>query len=288
MSFCVGTLEAAGIVSTSILSAWQAPLAALVGTYGLIKQHEVMRSQLALSERSIAMGEQYLGISQGNYTTITLPTYSALRAQYDRYVTAFSGSEDQFVDEAFRLIEFEPDYSTAEGRATSSVQSNIDKAAQQRRRSLGQYATGRAYNDSVVFAVQAALARVDAANTSFRMEEERKRYWDKFYWGKWVGGASIVQNAANTSVSALSQGANAARSGLQALGGAFAQLNDDFDRKMGALANQADAWGSMSNGAFKAAGQAAGMNNSGGMAASGASTEMTPGANLGGPCSFPY
>jgi hypothetical protein len=237
---------------------WMSVLAGLIGTYGLIKQYELQKEQIKLAERGVNQAEGYLSLAQSNYNTIALPAFTRQRDLFDRYLNQFSGYETTYLEDAFRLKEYCPDYALQEGRALGRVQAQFDKAALQRQRQTGKYACGRACHDNLVNSITLALARVDAANHAYRYEEDKKRVLDEWYWKRRSDGARIVDSMAGRVVSGLSGGVAGATGALNGIGTASNSLRLAGQQATAAYDNSSDFWGSISNGAFRMAGYGVG------------------------------
>lgn len=246
-------------------TAVKATLSALVGTYGLVKQFDLNQRQIVIAEAANARAQEFLAITQDAYNVITKPIVALDRTLFERFVSSFANYQALYETEAFRFTVFDADYVMQEGRALSTVQRQFDKAALQRSRQRGKYNTGRAVYESVWFATMTALAKVDAANHSYRFEEARKRYYDSWYFKRQTDGVHVVEQMEAHAISALNHGASSAAQGLHSIGGAEAGLLKAAENSEATLANRADIWGSVANGAFKFAGYSLSERGMGGM-----------------------
>lgn len=235
-------------------SAIKGTLAALVGTYGLIKQFDLNERQIIIAERAATRADAYLTLAQSAYNTITLPIFELDRTLFNRFVSSFGNYQALYETEAFRLITYTPDYVLQEGRALSAVQRQFDKAALQRKRQAGKYNTGRALYEAVWFATMAGLAKVDAVNHSYRFEEARKRFYDSWFWSRQTAGMHAVQQMEADAINALGKGQAGVASGLASIGQAEGNYLKAAENVEATLANRADIWGGVANGAFKFAG----------------------------------
>lgn len=254
MSFA--TDGSAAIMASAQLAdvGWKAVLGAAVGTYGLIKQHDLQKQMVALSERGVINAERQQNLAESSYSSITLPAFTNQKLLFDRYRTTFARWEDIFTAEAFRLTTYTPDYVTQEGRALSVVQRQFDRAARQRRRQQGKYAAGRVLHDASWFAMQLAQAKIDASNHAYRFEEARKRAWDEFYWKRWADGSALVARMSAAVISGLNGAQAANTAALNSVAQAGKGLQDALTTEMSALNNMSSKWGGLANGAFSFAG----------------------------------
>lgn len=248
----------ADVAIAGMQSGWMSVLAGLIGTYGLIKQYELQKEGMKLAERGVNQAEEYLTLAKANYNTIALPAFTRQRDLFDRYLNQFSGYEGTYLEDAFRLKEYCPDYALQEGRALGRVQAQFDKAALQKRRQTGKYNCGRACHDATMNSIMLALARVDAANHAYRYEEEKKQRLDEWYWKRRSDGARIVDSMAGRVVSGINGGVAGATGALNGIGNASNSLRMAGTQALAAYDNSSDFWGSISNGAFRFAGYGAG------------------------------
>lgn len=262
---------------------WQSALALLVGVYSLIKQHQIMKEYLNLAKDQVKQAERYLKLAEDHYATISVPTFKCQKKLFERYLTEFSGRENAYLEEAFRLKEYTPEYKLQEGRALATVQMMFDKAALQRRRQIGKYNVGRACHDNTYFAVTMAQAKVAAANHGYRFEEARKFKLDQWYWARQSAGIGIVDSMAGRVVSGLNGGAAVATSGLNAVGGAYGIAQNAFKFVENGYTNLANFWGSVANTAFQYAGYQQGRSQAmpfGGSMGGGMASPSSMGANI--------
>lgn len=239
-------------------SNWQMILSTLMGVYGLIKQHELLERQMRVAESMLALQQEYLTLAKGNYFDIVVPTWTRQKDLYDRYLGQFSGYETVYVEDAFRLKEYQPQYALQEGRALAGVQNKFDKAYLQRRRQMGKYNSGRCCAEGTKFAILTALAKVDAANHGYRWEEAKKIQLDEWYWKRRGDGARLVDGMANRVVSGINGGTANAISGMNSVGNAYGAMQSAGVSVMGAISNMASFWGSVANFGFRNAGYFAG------------------------------
>ena len=254
MSFAT---DASGISIAAAMAAEtgvKATLGAIVGTYGVIKQSEAIAAQVALTERSVAVAERQLLIAESAYASITTPTYSRLSGLYDYLYSSVTGYGPTFLAQAFRFTEYIPQFAVAEARAMANVQRQFDNAALARRRQIGRYNTGRATHEAIWTSVMAALARVDAAQHAYRLEDERRRDLDRWYFDRLLRGVNAANDLTRIAVNAVNGAVNATSQGLSSSVGATRAFQGAVDQQAGALANRGDMWGSIANGAFRTAG----------------------------------
>ena len=233
---------------------WQKALSTLVGIYSLVKQHQIMQEYLKLAKEQVKQAERYLALAESHYNTIAVPTYRCQKDLFTRYLGKFSGYECSYLEEAFRLKEYDPEYKLQEGRAISTVQHMFDKARLQRRRQVGKYNTGLACHDNSYFTVMQAQAKVSAVNHAYRFEENRKFKLDQWYWQKCTAGIGIVDSMGNRVVSGLNGGASVANQALNSVGNAYGLVQNAFQFVENGYTNLANFWGSVSNTAFQFAG----------------------------------
>lgn len=232
----------------------QSALATIIGVYAYQKQFEILKEQLALTERAVVIAEEYLALAKDNYYNISVPTWQRCRDLFDRYRNEFEDYENHYVAEAFRMKEYAPDYALEEGRAIGVVQSRFDRAAKHRLRQLGKYNRGRACSDMLLFAIGTALATVDAVNHGYRYEEAKKRALDEWYWRRQSDGIKLVDSMRGHVISGINNGANVATNGLNAVGGAVGRVQEGISMQAASMSNLADAYGGLANSMFQLAG----------------------------------
>lgn len=237
---------------------WQNILSTIIGIFAYVKQWEAIKKQIAIAERYVTLAERYYGLAEDNYFQIAKPTWQRQADLFDRYRTDFAHRENEYVAEAFRLKEYEPDHHLWEGRALGVVQSRFDRSIQQRMRQLGKYNRGRACHESLQFAIMRSLATTDAMNHGFRYEEEKKRLLDQWFWARQTAGVKVVETMRGHVISGINGGVAGANSAMQGIGTAVGQFGKATETLMGAWANMADFWGGMGNSAMKMAGYAQG------------------------------
>jgi hypothetical protein len=280
--FTVSAATAHGAATGNVTNIWQAILSALVGTYGLIRQFQMLERQIDLAERGVNQAEAYLNIASDAYVNITVPNQVRSNVAFDTYMyTGFAIYEAIFLEDAFRLKEYVPNYSTQEGRTLGLVQAQFDRAARQRMRGAGKYNVGRVAWDSMWFATMAAMAKVDAINHGYRYEESKKITLDGWDWERRASGAKLneahavrVTNGllgagtnANAALGEIGRGVEAVQRAIGAASEAYAQKGNFFGQTLG-------------QGGFQSAGQALeniGYNNAVSRAITGGA-----GAGLGG------
>lgn len=225
-------------------------LSGLIGTYSIIKQHDIQRDYLRLAEEQVGQAERYLGIAEGNYNDIAVPTFQCQKALFERYQSDFSGRESEFVTDAFKFDEFTPDYDLQEGRALGAVSAAFGRARQQRRRNIGKYNTGRACHDIVETTIAEARAATAASNTAYRYEEQRKFRFDQWYFQRRTAGVSMVSDMASRVVSGINGGASTANSALAGVGSAIQAGIGAVNAAGDGFVNQANFFGSIARTAF--------------------------------------
>lgn len=284
-------------------------LLGLIGIYGVIRQQEALEDQIALQERVVDQADEYLALATRNYeevvlrtfNDVTLPAYNNIaqpafdcqKALFDRYNDEFRPFEAAFIAITDDLpTEYEADYATAEGRAMSTVNGQIDRARQNLSRTRGKYETGRCCAEDVWFSLAAASARTAAANEGYRYEDARKLQLDRWYFSRHAAGADLAAAAranvisgvnggvagVNSSIAAITAGVNAATNSISSIGGAVGRLQGSANSLGGALQNQGSSFATLSNGAFQALGYQLGF---GGGAQNGALSLLSSGSNAG-------
>jgi hypothetical protein len=242
-------------------NAWQMLLGSFIGIYSLIKSYEMYKEQLKIAKEILRQQEDYLTLAKRHYDEINLPSFERVRDLYDRYVVRFQNYEDRFMQEAFRLVEYDPDYDVQEGRVFSKVQTQFDRSYRMRLRARGKYQAGRPCRDATWISVMAALAKVDAINHSYRYEEAKKRDLDQWYWNRWRAGAQFETDLANRAVSGLNRGVAVSVQGLNAVGAAYTNVMQAGQMVMEGYQVMGSFWASIANGAFRMAGYGAGSNS---------------------------
>ena len=177
----------------------QVALSGLIGTYALIRQHDIQRDYLRLAEEQVDQAERYLELAESNYNDIAVPTFECQKELFTRYRTEFAGRETEFLKCAFDQKEFQPDYELQAGRAKGAVSSAFTRARVQRRRNTGKYNTGRACHDNTLLAIAQARAETAAVNNAYRFEEQRKFRFDQWFFQRmtwraaWCLGSMAVR-----------------------------------------------------------------------------------------------
>lgn len=238
---------------------WQSALAGIIGTYGYIKQAELLERQTDQQDELVAQGERYLELAERTFEEVTLDAYGLQKNLFLRYRDQFAPKEVDYLDEALRLREYDPDYALQEGRAISSVQANIDRARLKRARQRPRYATGACCYEDTWFAIEGARLTTDAANRGYRFEEDRKFRLDQWYWTRWTAGAQLVENMRAHVISGVNSGVANVSGGLGQIGSAVGQLGNLVQSQGAALRDQASFFGTLANGAFRFSGYSFGM-----------------------------
>lgn len=252
--FTVAAAATHGSVVGTQTNVWQAVLASLIGTYGLVRQYQILQDQLNLAERSVTQADDYLALADSAYNNISVPTFTRQAQQFDRYTSTFGGYEDIYMADAFRLQEYTPQYDVQMGRTLASVQAQFDKAALQRKRMTGKYNTGRACHDATWFATMTALAKVDAVNHGYRYEDSKKITLDGWYWDRRTAGARINEAHASRIVSGINGGASVVGDGLNSIGNSIGRVQGAVAQASQAFGEQSNFFGSLANSAFRGAG----------------------------------
>ncbi|MFV0512503.1 MAG: hypothetical protein ACK5MY_02535 [Jhaorihella sp.] len=215
-------------------------LAGLVGTYGLIRQYELMERQVDLNERVVDYTER-------NYDEIALPAYEHNEDLFVRYETDFAPYELEYINEAKSKLEYTPDYEGQAGRAMAGVGEQFTRLRQRRTRQRRKYATGECCSENLLLDVMQAQALAQASNRGYRYEDERKLRLEEWYWSRYASGAQLVETMRANVISGVNSGvANAS--------GAVGQITAAARGATDAINTRASFFGTLSNGAFQLAG----------------------------------
>lgn len=233
----------------AFLTAYQV-LLGLIGTYGVIAQSQRLDDMVELNERQVVVAERYVGLAEDNYRDVTLETFERQRDLFDRYVTTFQAFEQEFVDEARRLIEYIPRYSVQEGRAVANVGMTFGALRRRRQLQRSRYDCGAHANESLIMDMAEAAAGVDALNRGYRYEDEKKLQLDQWYWSRYTTFGQFVDGMRAHVITGINGGAAGATQGIHAITGAVGQMGQAVQGMTSALGDQASFFGSLSNGAF--------------------------------------
>jgi hypothetical protein len=237
---------------------WQAILGGLLGTFALVNQYNLLNRQMAVAEEMLEVNKRYLTIAENAFNNIAVPTWDRQKTEFDRYVSDFTSYHYEYMGDAFRLKEYQPEYALQEGRNIASVQANFDRAYLQRRRQMGRYNTGLSCSEGTRFSIMAALARTDATNHGYRYEEAKKMMLDDWYWRRRVSGADHVAGMAARVTSGINGGVAGVNSGIGAMQGTLGQVNQAYGAVGASLGNMANFWGQAASMGFGMAGYAQG------------------------------
>lgn len=236
-------------------------LMGVVGTYGVVKQHSLNSRAIEVAERGADRADEFFLFTQRQYREISVPTYQCFKDEFTGFHDQYSRLEELFTDLAFSQDEYTTDYVSVEGRVVSTVQQQFDRGRKETTRQLGKYQTGRHKSENLRFALAAALARSDAANTAYRYEEDKESRFDTEYWARRVQAIQAVQNIGSRVFAGLGSGSAAIAQGLGSSNNALQGTFRAAENVSGALAGQSDFFGSLSNGAFQSAGFSQGNGN---------------------------
>jgi hypothetical protein len=229
-------------------------LMGIIGVYGFIRQAQLLERQTDLQEKVVEQGQDYLELAERTFEEVTLDAYRCQKSLFQRFRDMFQRCESEFLEESKRLVEYEPKYKLQEGRALSSVQSAMDRARKRRSRQRGKYATGQCCHEEIWFAMETARLEVDAVNHAYRYEDDKKIRLDDWYWARQSTGAQLVENMRAQVINAVNGGVSNVSGGLASIGGALGELRLGTAGLSGAIRDQASFFGTLSNGAFRAAG----------------------------------
>jgi hypothetical protein len=264
--------------------AWQSVVGLAMATYGLIQQHEMIKRQIQVMERQQAVAESYLALAQDTHFNIALPTYNRQRDLFDTSLACFQQTQCLYLTESQRLKEYLPEYDVQMGRTIATVQQQFDRAAQQRARAIGPYASGRCCDDATRFAIARSTAITSAVNHGYRFEEHRKRQLDAWYWERQAQGANFLSNWRGQVIGGLNGGAQVALAGLAAVGGAVDRMQTAASGVAQAYGNAAQFWGGVAQMGFAMSGFSAGYGGYGSGRMGSAGTPLSSaGLQAGGP-----
>lgn len=257
MSFIIGATGDEGIVPAAVRGGWAAAdalitaaLSAAVGTYSFIKQHELQQDQLELARAQADKASSLLNLSQSQYSSVAVPVFSRMSALYDRYANTFAPLEPTFLAFAFNPKQYTANYSGMTGMGASCSRGEFGKAKRALARGAGGCTTG-ACNAAIAMALAGAATEVDADNDAYRFEEDKKRWYDEFYWRKMTTGVKFAAGLESRATSGVNSASHNVTKALSSLGMAYKQADAAVQRQMSALGSMSDLWGGVSNGAFK-------------------------------------
>lgn len=242
---------------------WQKALSILVGIYAMIKQHQIMQEYLALAKEQVAKAERYLRLAERHYYEIAITTFNCQKSLWNRYLDDFGSFETRYVADAFRLIEYDPEYKVQEDRNIRCVGSMFDMAARQNARQRGKYNPGFACHDNAYFSIMRVQSQVSAVNHFYRHEENRKLVFDEWYWQRQTAGIGIVDSMGNRTVAGLNQAGQVANQALGQVNNAVSLVQNAFRFVENGYTNLANFWGSVANTAFQFAAYQQGRSNAG-------------------------
>lgn len=271
---------------TALLTA-RSLLSSTIATYGLVKQYDYQKRQLAIAKQAANTAGAYLTLAQGQLNNIAMPTFNRMVALLDRFNNKFAGYYSSYLTEAFSQKEYTPDYEVQQGRAMASVQARLDRATLAKRRATGRFNTGRRCANAVTDAILAAQARVDACRSGYQFEALRKRKMDSWLFSKWSDGSHALSDIAAHAISGINGGVSIADGALNSAGQALGVTTEGIDNQLGALANIGDFWGGIAQGGFQMAGAAAYRNTQAQATTTGWGTVATPAPSYDGSAKDP-
>lgn len=257
MSWVVGTTGDEGMIPATLrggLATWDAAITAVlsvaVGTYGLIKQYEMQQDQLALAQAQADQAATLLNLAQSQYSNVAVPAFNRLAATYDRYVTTFAPMEPTFLQFAFNPKQYVIDYTRVTATVSPCVRSEFDKARRAIARAGG--ACGRqACGTALTLSMAATVTEVDAANDMYRFEEDKKRWYDEFYWKKMTAGVRFASGLEQRAISGVNAAAQGVARAMASLSTSYRIADQATARQMAVLGSMSDYWGGISQGAWK-------------------------------------
>lgn len=257
MSWIIGATGLEGSVSAVQRGAWAtwdaaltAAFSAAVGTYSLIKQYDMQQDQLALAQAQSNQAATLLNLAQSQYSNVAVPAFNRLAATYDRYVTTFAPMEPAFLQFAFNPKQYVIDYTRVTAMVSPCVRSEFDKARRAIARAGG--ACGRqACGTALTLSMAAAVTEVDAANDMYRFEEDKKRWYDEFYWKKMTAGVRFTSGLEQRAVSGVNAASQGVARAMASLSTSYRIADQATARQMAVLGSMSDYWGGISQGAWK-------------------------------------
>lgn len=226
----------------------------LLGTYGLIRQWELLDRQTDLNERMVDYSERYLMLAEDNYQDITLDAYTGMRQLFDRFVANFQAFETEFLNFASQDKTYTANYPLHEGRAMAGVGQQYSLLRQRRARQRRRYDRGLCCSEDLTLDIAQAQALTDAAQRGFRYEDEKKMRLDEFFWSKYSTAMQMVENMRANVITGLNGGVANATGAIQAISGVLSQGIQATRGASAAIQDQASFFGTLSNGAFEAIG----------------------------------
>lgn len=223
----------------------------LLGTYGVVKQYDLLERQTDLNERMVDYAERYLTLAENNYTDITLNAYNRQTALYDRFLTDFAPFELEFLNEAKSKLDYTPDYAGQAGRATAGIGQQFTTMRQRRARQRSKYATGACCHEDLMIDVMQASALADAMNRGYRYEDDRKLRLDEWYWQHYSQAIQLVENMRANVITGINSGVANATGAVSAITGMLSQMSSATRGLSDAISDQASFFGTLSNGAFR-------------------------------------
>lgn len=233
---------------------WKSVLAGVVGTYSVIKQHKLNKRMIAMGEEEQARAAEFFAMTKDSFENITKPVFNCYKGAFNAFRVRYDEVERHYIDLAFDIDDYVPDFITQEGRVIGAVQNQFDRALKERKRQMGKFNAGRVENENLRFALATATAKTDALNVAYRFEEDRRDRLSSEYWQRRTQAAAAVQNIGSRVFAGLNSGAGAVSAGIASTATGFNATAIADSNTSAAIANQSDAFGSIGGGAFGFAG----------------------------------
>jgi len=257
MAAITGVTGDEGLVAAGTRGTWAmvdaaitAAFAAAAGTYGLVKQYEMQQEQIALAQAQADQAAVLLNLAQSQYSSVAVPTFNRLAATYDRYATTFAPMEPTFLQFAFNPKQYVIDYTRVTAMVAPCVRSEFDKARRAIARAGG--ACGRqACGTALTLSMAATVTEVDAANDMYRFEEDKKRWYDEFYWKKMTAGVRFTSGLEQRAISGVNAASQGVARAMASLSSSQRVADQALARQMAVLGSMSDYWGGISQGAWK-------------------------------------
>ena len=240
-----------GIKSTTAQAAYIAPLAGIIGTFGFIRQYELQRDALALSERGVILAERAMELAERQYNEIALPIFQRFKNYFDECVADMKVWQRRFIEKAFECDEYEAQYDEQEGRARARVSAQFDSAEKQIARSRGKYSVGHVCNQNIRLSIAKAMALSDAANRGYRFEDAKKVRLDQQCFERCQAGASVASSITGQAFNGLNGAASGTNNAVRNVQSSATTLVAQLNEAANFTTQNADFFGGLANGAFR-------------------------------------
>lgn len=237
------------------------PLAAVIGTYGYIRQFELAERAADLAEDQVEIAQEYLALAQNSYNTITLPTFEKLDSCFDEHKARFSDFTFDLVTDILAEPEYIPDYQGEQARAEALVNAQFDKAIRRLRRRRGKYNSGQCCDEEKEFEIRRAVAISEARNQAYRFEQTLSFNRSDVRCQKRVQAIQLAEACSSRVQNGLLGGTNVNSQGLASIGSSISSLGSATGGAVAATAAQGSLFGQLGSGAFEFVGYQQGYNS---------------------------